>query len=902
LSESGSDDHVVLLTVEQELQGRAIRVCKDYGITSPRMWQRIHLQAREEAVASMKVYGSCELDEDDDGFEDHFMGALTLLMSVQPGSQGTTPPTLPPKSPRRESNHRMPKEDAIMPATTGVGIMTQMQDLHPAASCTREDNSRRMSMSSINIVVPSDIRQPPGLSTIIEDPNIAGAIAGLVAPRQTGETTQKYEQCHAAAGCYQGSPAPAFFGQAGEGSEQQMEQDAPPNIKVQLEPEEELLVLLPKKKLKRFPMAEKLEDRIVYQWLCNNDLSKKSGSWYTDQEIAFSTDGKVLDEMKRLYQSSLKAAAAPGDDELDEPSDPIPWRGDPPPQNPKQKDGSRSHRSGSGKGPASFGGGPPGYPDDEGNGGDGSDDNSHHSRRSNDQGGCPDHNQHWRYSVPAAVHPRYNTPGVMEAVEHHCNHMHERLLQLIREHISVHLSIPEGTKLRQMEHSSVGKYEGSFKFGDLEKWLTDLIVLFEVSMYGSQDHDKERVLSTLEFLDGEARKWFHHHVVNVHHACLRWTFEEVIMGLYDRFVQPLTMQDVHKEFLSASYNAATGIQGYYDILMDHAQNMVIYPDDYQIMERFLNGILDDIQEKVFDCCLSPEVNTINDLVACAKAIEITKKTMAHYRKRTPTTAYSSPRVAPHRTTMATKPKEATYTHRPQFESRSREPRRDDDNCRRVSRPTMRAKFEKLLKTAPQNEAEERLPRPPRHKGKGKEDALTEEDFPHLRQQWHDEFMDMVNGTHSQLPPWREVNHEIHLVDNNKRYKYFTPCCPNSLRDELHAKINRYVNTGWWEPRSVKQAALLLCIPKKDGKLRTVVDARQQNDNMVKDVMPLPDQEVIRKDIARVKYRSKIDLTDAYEQVCIRVEDVEKNAFATITGMFVSHVMWIGDCNVPATFQ
>ena len=72
--------------------------------------------------------------------------------------------------------------------------------------------------------------------------------------------------------------------------------------------------------------------------------------------------------------------------------------------------------------------------------------------------------------------------------------------------------------------------------------------------------------------------------------------------------------------------------------------------------------------------------------------------------------------------------------------------------------------------------------------------------------------------------------------------------------------------------------------------------------MVKDVMPLPDQEVIRKDIARVKYRSKIDLTDAYEQVCIRVEDVEKNAFATITGMFVSHVMWIGDCNVPATFQ
>jgi len=72
--------------------------------------------------------------------------------------------------------------------------------------------------------------------------------------------------------------------------------------------------------------------------------------------------------------------------------------------------------------------------------------------------------------------------------------------------------------------------------------------------------------------------------------------------------------------------------------------------------------------------------------------------------------------------------------------------------------------------------------------------------------------------------------------------------------------------------------------------------------MVKDVTPLPDQEVIREDVARAKYHSKIDLTDAYEQVHVHPKDVEKNAFATITGTFVSHIMWIGDCNAPATFQ
>ena len=72
--------------------------------------------------------------------------------------------------------------------------------------------------------------------------------------------------------------------------------------------------------------------------------------------------------------------------------------------------------------------------------------------------------------------------------------------------------------------------------------------------------------------------------------------------------------------------------------------------------------------------------------------------------------------------------------------------------------------------------------------------------------------------------------------------------------------------------------------------------------MVKDVTPLPDQDVIHLDIARVKICSKIDLLDAYKQIHIIPEDMHKTAFAMIYGMFVSNVMQQGDCNVPSTFQ
>jgi hypothetical protein len=44
------------------------------------------------------------------------------------------------------------------------------------------------------------------------------------------------------------------------------------------------------------------------------------------------------------------------------------------------------------------------------------------------------------------------------------------------------------------------------------------------------------------------------------------------------------------------------------------------------------------------------------------------------------------------------------------------------------------------------------------------------------------------------------------------------------------------------------------------------------------------------DVARAKYRSKIDFSDAYEQVHVKPEDVLKNAFTTIYGTYTSHIM------------
>ena len=71
---------------------------------------------------------------------------------------------------------------------------------------------------------------------------------------------------------------------------------------------------------------------------------------------------------------------------------------------------------------------------------------------------------------------------------------------------------------------------------------------------------------------------------------------------------------------------------------------------------------------------------------------------------------------------------------------------------------------------------------------------------------------------------------------------------------------------------------------------------------MKDVTPMPDQDNIRNNVLRVQYRTKIDISDAYEQIHVEPEDVWKNTFSMVYGTFTGNIMLIGDCNAPSTFQ
>jgi len=64
--------------------------------------------------------------------------------------------------------------------------------------------------------------------------------------------------------------------------------------------------------------------------------------------------------------------------------------------------------------------------------------------------------------------------------------------------------------------------------------------------------------------------------------------------------------------------------------------------------------------------------------------------------------------------------------------------------------------------------------------------------------------------------------------------------------------------------------------------------------------PLPDIDGMLRRVANAKFKSLLDLKNAYEQIIS--EHVERSAVTTPDGNMVSFVVQLGDCNAPATYQ
>jgi len=87
-----------------------------------------------------------------------------------------------------------------------------------------------------------------------------------------------------------------------------------------------------------------------------------------------------------------------------------------------------------------------------------------------------------------------------------------------------------------------------------------------------------------------------------------------------------------------------------------------------------------------------------------------------------------------------------------------------------------------------------------------------------------------------------------------------------------------------------------------NRARPLVDLTSRNEITQKDNELISNQTIILNNMARARYRIKIDLSDAYFQTRVESQDVWKNSFKSHFTGFVSEVMLQGNMNALGIFM
>lgn len=124
----------------------------------------------------------------------------------------------------------------------------------------------------------------------------------------------------------------------------------------------------------------------------------------------------------------------------------------------------------------------------------------------------------------------------------------------------------------------------------------------------------------------------------------------------------------------------------------------------------------------------------------------------------------------------------------------------------------------------------------------------------------------------------------------------------TLRDAAEATLQKMLMDGTIRPSSSPWSSPIHLVPKKSEDWRLVGDYRHLNSKTKKDSYPLPYLNDFSSKLHGLKVFSVCDLKNAFHQVPIAEEDVEKTALATPFGNFEFVRMSFGLCGAAQSFQ
>ena len=145
-------------------------------------------------------------------------------------------------------------------------------------------------------------------------------------------------------------------------------------------------------------------------------------------------------------------------------------------------------------------------------------------------------------------------------------------------------------------------------------------------------------------------------------------------------------------------------------------------------------------------------------------------------------------------------------------------------------------------------------------------------------------------------------HKIQVEPGSRPIKLLNRRLPSHYKDDLREKIQAFPEKKLTTPCHSPYSAPAMLVPKKNGKLRLVIDYRQLNKQTIKSCWPIPSIEEIFDTLEGSEIFNTMDMSWGFYQLPMAEESQDYTAFSTPFGSFKWLRMPMGLTGRPNTFQ
>ena len=152
-----------------------------------------------------------------------------------------------------------------------------------------------------------------------------------------------------------------------------------------------------------------------------------------------------------------------------------------------------------------------------------------------------------------------------------------RYSQCIDEQVGKEPDGPLDPEVKAMNPPKPEKYVGEDDIDKFDKWLVQLLVYFQIFKITGLRTDATCIQYTGLYLSELAQQWYSQEVLAPTRHVRHWTFNDLIFGLFRRFIHKASAQNAAIQYDHTKYSADKGVLAFYNELTRRADRMVSNP-------------------------------------------------------------------------------------------------------------------------------------------------------------------------------------------------------------------------------------------------------------------------------------------------------------------------------------